>query len=97
MFGKYRNSKKDSSYSTGLEVGKSIAIHELRNVQNYQCINLTQEEKQKVIEFLIENNLEFGYDIENGGFYVLKTIFKSEKDKGCACYGNNAVHKCYCK
>jgi len=23
--------------------------------------------------------------------------YKSEKDKGCACYGNNAVHKCYCK
>jgi hypothetical protein len=23
--------------------------------------------------------------------------FESEKDKGCACYGNNAVHKCNCK
>lgn len=78
MFGKYKKPKKDSSYLTGLEVGKSIAIHELRNVQNYQCINLTQEEKQKVIEFLIENNLEFGYDVENGGFYVLKKLSKSE-------------------
>ena len=78
MFGKYRNSKKDSSYSTGLEVGKSIAIHELRDVQNYQCINLTQTEKQKVMEFLIENNLEFGYDVESGGFYVLKKLTKTK-------------------
>lgn len=78
MFGKYRNSKKDSSYSTGLEVGKSIAIHELRDVQNYQCINLTQKEKQKVMEFLIENNLEFGYDVESGGFYVLKKLTKTK-------------------
>ena len=78
MFGKYRNSKKDSSYSTGLEVGKSIAIHELRDVQNYQCINLTQKETQKVMEFLIENNLEFGYDVESGGFYVLKKLTKTK-------------------
>lgn len=78
MFEKYRNSKKDSSYLTGLEVGKSIAIHELRDVQNYQCINLTPEEKQKVMEFLIENNLEFGYNVESGGFYVLKKLTKSK-------------------
>jgi hypothetical protein len=78
MFGKYRNSKKDSSYLTGLEVGKKIAITELRDIHQYECINLTQEEKQNVIEFLIKNNLEFGYDVENGGFYVLKKLSKSE-------------------
>jgi hypothetical protein len=90
MFGKYKKPKpnevdnyiksiRDSNYSAGLIVGTQTAIDELRDIQKYDCINLTQEEKQKVMEFLIENNLEFGYDFESGGFYVLKKLtFKSE-------------------
>lgn len=83
MFRKYRKPKpnivddyiksvRDSNYSAGLKVGTQTAIDELRNAQNYECINLTPEEKEKVMSFLIENNLEFGYNVENGGFYVLK-------------------------
>lgn len=85
MFGKYKKPKpnpvdnyiksiRDSNYSAGLIVGTQTAIDELRDIQKYDCINLTQEEKQKVMEFLIENNLEFGYDFESGGFYVLKRL-----------------------
>ena len=87
MFGKYRKPKpdavddyiklvRDSNYSAGLRVGTQTAIDELRDIQNYECINLTHEEKEKVMSFLIENNLEFGYSVENGGFYVLKRIKK---------------------
>jgi hypothetical protein len=83
MFGKYKKPKpnevdnyiksiRDSNYSAGLIVGTQTAIYELRDIQKYDCINLTQEEKQKVMEFLITNNFEFGYNFESGGFYVLK-------------------------
>jgi len=83
MVGKYKKPKpnevdnyiksiRDSNYSAGLIVGTQTAIDELRDIQKYDCINLTQEEKQKVMEFLITNNFEFGYNFESGGFYVLK-------------------------
>ena len=83
MFGKYRKPKpngvddyiksiRDNNYSAGLKVGIQTAIDELRNIQKYECINLTPEEKETVMSFLIENNLEFGYNPENGGFYILK-------------------------
>jgi hypothetical protein len=89
MFGKYRKPKpnavddyiksvRDSNYSAGLNVGMQTAIDELRDVQKYECINLTPEEKEKVMTFLIENNLEFGYNVESGGFYVLKKLSKSK-------------------
>lgn len=89
MFGKYRKPKpnvvddyiksiRDSNYSTGLKIGTQTAIDELRDIQNYECINLTPEEKETVMSFLIENNLEFGYDVQSGGFYVLKKLTKSE-------------------
>ena len=85
MIGKYRKPKqnvvddyiklvRDSNYSAGLKVGTQTAIDELRDVQKYECINLTSEEKEKVMSFLIENNLEFGYNLESGGFYVLKNL-----------------------
>ena len=85
MFGKYRKPKqnavdkylkliRDSNYSAGLRVGTQTAIDELRDIQNYECINLTPEEKEKVMSFLIENNLEFGYNAASGGFYVLKKL-----------------------
>lgn len=83
MFGKYKGPKenivdnymksiRDSNYSVGLKVGTQTAIDELRDVQKYECINLTPKEKEEVMSFLIENNLEFGYNVQSGGFYVLK-------------------------
>ncbi len=85
MFGKYKRPKTnivdgtmkslmDSNYSAGLRVGAQVAIDELRDIQKYDCVNLTSEEKEKVMSFLIENNLEFGYNVASGGFYVLKKI-----------------------
>lgn len=89
MFGKFRNPKpnavddyiksiRDNNYSAGLKVGTQTAIGELRDIQKYECINLTPEEKETVMSFLIENNLEFGYDVQSGGFYILKKLSKSE-------------------
>jgi hypothetical protein len=83
MFGKYKKPKLnvvdnyiksigDSNYAAGLKVGTQTAIYELRDVQKYECINLTPEEKEEVMSFLIEKNLEFGYNVQSGGFYVLK-------------------------
>ena len=85
MVGKYRKPKpnvvddyikliRDLNYSAGLKVGTQTAIDELRDVQNYECINLTPEEKEIVMSFLIENNLEFGYNAASSGFYVLKKL-----------------------
>jgi hypothetical protein len=36
------------------------------------CETLTEAERDMVMDFLQENNLQFGYDISSGGFYVLK-------------------------
>ena len=83
MFGKYKKPKpnsvddymksiRDSNYSAGLIVGTQTAIDELRDIQKYDCINLTQEEKSEVMKYLIDNNLEFGYNVIEGGFYIMK-------------------------
>lgn len=81
MFGIYKkripnliHKEFDNSFEMGVKHGVKYAIDELRDIQKYKCINLTPEEKEKVMSFLIENNLEFGYDFESGGFYVLKRI-----------------------
>jgi hypothetical protein len=81
MFGKYRKPKQNivddyinSGFESGVKQGIKQAIDELRDVQKYKCFNLSLEEKQKVMKFLIENNLEFGYSLEHNGFYVLKKI-----------------------
>lgn len=55
-------------YRSGIEEGFEIANEKKR----YTCINLTEQEKEEVMQYLINNNLEFGYNVENGGFYVLK-------------------------
>jgi hypothetical protein len=62
------------SFERGFRVGKEEALDALRDIQKYEYINLNNFEKQIVIKFLQENNLEFGYDVENGGFYVLKRV-----------------------
>jgi hypothetical protein len=60
------------SFERGFRVGQEEAIDALRDIQKYEYRNLNNFEKQIVIKFLQENNLEFGYDVENGGFYILK-------------------------
>jgi hypothetical protein len=55
-------------YRAGVEEGFEIANEKKR----YDCRNLTEQEKEEVMQYLINNNLEFGYNVENGGFYVLK-------------------------
>lgn len=63
---------KNEVFERGEKHGIKIAIDNLRDAQKYDCINLTEKEKTKVMSFLIENNLEFGYSLEHGGFYILK-------------------------
>ena len=58
-------------------------------------------EKQQKIEFA-KRCLDKALDLDVRTAYskieqYYQETYKSEKDKGCACYGNNAVHKCYCK
>jgi hypothetical protein len=62
------------SFERGFRVGQEEAIDALRDIQKYEYRNLNNFEKQIVIKFLQENNLEFGYDVENGGFYILKRV-----------------------
>ena len=61
-----------ASFERGYRVGKEEAIDVLRDVQKYDCKNLNEWERAIVMQFLDQYNLEFGYDVEAGGFYVLK-------------------------
>ena len=63
---------KNESFERGEKHGREMAVEELRNAQRYNCVNLTQEEKDEVMKYLSDNNLEFGYDVIEGGFYILK-------------------------
>jgi hypothetical protein len=62
------------SFERGFRVGQKEAIDTLRDTQQYNCKSLNDFEKAIVMKFLQENNLEFGYDVENGGFYILKRV-----------------------
>jgi hypothetical protein len=62
---------KNESFERGEKHGREMAIEELRNAQRYNYVNLTQEEKDEVMKYLVDNNLEFGYNIESG-FYIVK-------------------------
>jgi hypothetical protein len=62
---------KNEVFERGEKYGREIAIDELRNAQRYNCVNLTQEEKDEVMKYLVDNNLEFGYNVESG-FYIVK-------------------------
>ena len=62
------------SFERGYRIGKEEAINFLRDVQKYDCKNLNEWERAIVMQFLKQNNLEFGYDFENGGFYILKRV-----------------------
>ena len=63
---------RNGSFERGYREGKRDAIDSLRSIQAYDCKTLTEDEHTMVMNFLIENNLEFGYDVSSGGFYVLK-------------------------
>ena len=63
---------KNEAFDRGVNCGIEMAIDELRDTQKYNCINLTEEEKSEVMKYLTDNNLEFGYDVIEGGFYILK-------------------------
>lgn len=62
---------KNESFERGEKHGREMAIEELRNAQRYNCVNLTQEEKDEVMKYLVDNNLEFGYNVDEG-FYIVK-------------------------
>jgi hypothetical protein len=63
---------KNEAFDRGERCGIYMAIDELRDAQRYNCINLTQEEKDEVMKYLVDNKLEFGYNVEEGGFYIVK-------------------------
>ena len=63
---------KNEAFNRGEAVGIKMAIDELRDAQRYNCINLTQEEKDEVMKYLVDNKLEFGYNVHEGGFYIVK-------------------------
>ena len=63
---------KNEAFDRGQRCGIYMAIDELRDAQRYNCINLTQEEKDEVMKYLVDNKLEFGYNVEEGGFYIVK-------------------------
>ncbi len=62
---------KNEVFDRGEKHGREMAIDELRDVQKYNCVNLTQEEKDEVMKYIVDNNLEFGYNVESG-FYIVK-------------------------
>jgi hypothetical protein len=64
--------KSNESFERGYRAGKRDAIDALRSVQAYDCDTLTESEKEMVMSFLVEHNLEFGYNVDAGGFYVIK-------------------------
>lgn len=64
--------KRNNSFERGYRSGKRDAIDSLRSIQAYDCKTLTETEQAMVMDFLQEHNLQFGYDISGGGFYVLK-------------------------
>ena len=63
---------KNEAFERGEKCGIYMAIDELRDTQRYNCINLTQEEKDEVMKYLVDNKLEFGYNVYEGGFYIVK-------------------------
>jgi hypothetical protein len=63
---------KNEAFNRGEAVGIYMAIDELRDAQRYNCTNLTEEEKDEVMKYLVDNKLEFGYNVDEGGFYIMK-------------------------
>ena len=62
---------KNEAFNRGEKHGIKTAIDDLRDAQRYNCINLTEAEKDSVMKYLIDKNLEFGYNVDEG-FYIVK-------------------------
>jgi hypothetical protein len=62
------------SFERGFRVGKEEAIDILRDKQKHDCRSLDEFERAMIMKFLEDHNLEFGYNIIEGGFYILKRI-----------------------
>jgi hypothetical protein len=63
---------KNEAFDRGEKLGRETAIDDLRDIQKSNCTNLSEEEKSTVLKYLVDNNLEFGYNVMEGGFYILK-------------------------
>lgn len=61
-----------SAFERGYVLGREEAIYSLRDRQQYDCIFLNDFEKAIVMNFLEEYNLEFGYNLEENGFYIVR-------------------------
>lgn len=64
---------RNESFERGYKTAKRESIEFLTDKQKYDCKTLTEVEQETVMRFLEYNNLQFGYDVSTGGFYVLKT------------------------
>jgi hypothetical protein len=69
---------KNESFERGLHYGREVAIHDLRDRQLYDCEGLSEDEKASVLKYLTDNNLEFGYNVIAGGFYIAKKKHKQQ-------------------
>jgi hypothetical protein len=63
---------RNDAYERGFNAAKREATDFLTDKQQYDCRTLTEVEKEMVMRFLDYNNLEFGYNVDAKGFYVLK-------------------------
>jgi hypothetical protein len=70
---------KNEAFERGEKHGIKTAIYDLRDAQKYNCTDLTEEEKNEVMKYLTDNNLEFGYNVIDGGFYIVKKTFKQQE------------------
>jgi hypothetical protein len=64
---------RNESFERGFNSAKRESIEFLTDKQKYDCKTLTKKEKSMIMDFLEKHNFQFGYDVSNGGFYVLKT------------------------
>lgn len=72
---------RNEAFERGENCGVKMAIDELRDAQKYDCINLTEKEKAEVMKYLIDNNLEFGYNVIEGGFYIMKKRIETKQQE----------------
>lgn len=70
---------KNEAFDRGEAVGVKMAIDELRDHQSYDCVELSEDEKASVMKYLTDNNLEFGYNVIAGGFYIVKKKHKQQQ------------------
>ena len=64
--------EKQGSFERGYKLGVEEGFAISEDKKKIRLRHLTQEERDMVMIFLKENNLEFGYNVNMGGFYVAK-------------------------